>query len=177
MIGLHLYLLVKSWGEIMSGEQEIERKYLLTNLPDDLDESTGKFIRQGYLCLEEGRHVRVRSKGEAYYLTVKTGEGLVRTEYEVEISEVQFQVLWPSTTGRQLEKIRYIYPLDQYEMEIDIYQGELAPLIVAEVEFPSVLASEEFSAPDFVSEEVTGNNTFSNIRLALEGGLSAAAKK
>lgn len=161
----------------MSGEQEIERKYLLTKLPDDLDESTGKFIKQGYLCLEEGRHVRVRSKGEACYLTVKTGEGLVRTEYEVEISEAQFQQLWPATEGRQLEKVRYIYPLAQYEMEIDIYKGDLAPLIVAEVEFPSVAASESFSPPDFVSEEVTGNNTFSNIRLALEGGLSDLMKE
>jgi len=153
----------------MSGELEIERKYLLHDLPTDLDTGNGKHIQQGYLCLEEGRHVRVRTKGSKFFLTVKIGEGIVRTEHEVEISKQQFDALWPATEGRRLEKVRYIYPLDQYEMEIDVYAGELAPLVVAEVEFPSLNASEQFLPPAFVSEEVSGNPLFSNIRLALEG--------
>ena len=153
----------------MSGELEIERKYLLHDLPADLDTDNGKNIQQGYLGLEEGRHVRVRTKGSKFFLTVKIGEGIVRTEYEVEISKQQFDALWPATEGRRLEKVRYIYPLDQYEMEIDVYAGELAPLVVAEVEFPSLKASEQFVPPVFVSEEVSGNPLFINIRLALEG--------
>jgi len=153
----------------MSGELEIERKYLLHDLPTDLDTDNGKDIQQGYLCLEEGRHVRVRTKGSKFFLTVKIGEGIVRTEHEVEISKQQFDALWPATEGRRLEKVRYIYPLDQYEMEIDVYAGELAPLVVAEVEFPSLKSSERFVPPVFVSEEVSGNPLFINIRLALEG--------
>lgn len=153
----------------MSGELEIERKYLLHDLPVDLDTDKGKHIQQGYLCLEEGRHVRVRTKGNKFFLTVKIGEGIVRTEHEVEISAQQFDALWPATEGRRLEKVRYIYPLAEYEMEIDVYTGELAPLVVAEVEFPSLKASEKFVPPAFVSEEVSGNPLFSNIRLALEG--------
>lgn len=153
----------------MSGELEIERKYLLHDLPTDLDRRSGKEIQQGYLCLEEGRHVRVRSKGAAFFLTVKVGEGIVRTEYEVEISRAQFDALWPATEGRRLVKTRYIYPLNQYEMEIDVYGGSLSPLVVAEVEFPSLDASKEFIPPGFVSEEVSENPLFSNIRLALEG--------
>ncbi|MBL4607317.1 MAG: hypothetical protein JKY01_05750 [Pseudomonadales bacterium] len=153
----------------MSGELEIERKYLLHDLPPDLDTSNGKDIQQGYLCLEDGRHVRVRTKGSKFFLTVKVGEGIVRTEYEAEISKEQFDVFWPATEGRRLEKVRHIYPLEQYEMEIDVYAGDLAPLVVAEVEFPSISASDEFVPPAFVSEEVSGNPLFSNIRLALEG--------
>jgi adenylate cyclase len=83
---------------------EIERKFLLKSLPDDMQGETP--ILQGYLAHDEHREVRIRQYGNNHFLTVKEGRGLRRREIEVEISPRQFQALWPSTEGRRLEKVR-----------------------------------------------------------------------
>ena len=88
---------------------EIERKYLLNELPETLDRETGIPIKQGYLCFENDREVRIRQMGGSCYITYKKGTGLIRHEVEFEVNRKIFQELWPQTEGRQLEKIRYYF--------------------------------------------------------------------
>ena len=58
---------------------EIERKYLVKTLPENLENYECKQIAQGYLCTSPV--VRIRRSNDTYYLTYK-GEGLmVREEY------------------------------------------------------------------------------------------------
>ena len=91
---------------------EIERKFLVTRLPDALDGFPRTTIRQGYLIITEGgTELRVRQKGERFFQTIKTGEGLARTEIEIPLSESQFNELWPHTNGRRVSKTRYRVPL------------------------------------------------------------------
>ncbi len=148
---------------------EIERKFLLSSLPANLEESEGSEILQGYLVQDSTREVRVRLKDKRCYLTVKMGVGLSRREVELPIPQEHFDAMWPLTEGRRLEKIRYAYPHEGLTIEIDVYQGELAPLQIAEVEFPSVEASREFKPPEYFGREVTGKPDYSNASLAIHG--------
>jgi adenylate cyclase len=146
---------------------EIERKFLLKSLPDDMQGETP--ILQGYLAHDEHREVRIRQYGNNHFLTVKEGRGLKRREIEVEISPRQFQALWPSTEGRRLEKVRSLVNHGALQVEVDRYCGDLEPLLVAEVEFSSVTASERFEKPDYFGQEVTEEEAYRNVSLAIHG--------
>ena len=146
---------------------EIERKYLVNSLPAEMQGGTP--ILQGYLAHDEHMEVRIRQYGNKQFLTVKEGAGLMRRETEIEISPQQFQALWPSTEGRRLEKIRSLVKYGSYQVEVDRYLGDLAPLLVAEVEFSSVEESESFEKPDYLGQEVTKVEAYKNISLAIHG--------
>jgi CYTH domain-containing protein len=149
--------------------REIERKFLLKRLPENLNRSRRYIIAQGYLATEPaGRHVRLRKKGKTASLTFKVGRGAHREEREIKLSPKQFAVLWPATVGRRLYKLRYEMPWKNFLIEIDIYRRKHKGLVVAEVEFPNRTACRKFKAPAWFGREVTGNKRYSNVRLATE---------
>ena len=115
--------------------REIERKFLVAWLPDNLKQSRSLVIEQGYLATESaGRQVRLRKSGKATSLTFKVGRGSHREEREIKLSPKQFAALWPGTAGRRLRKVRYEIPCERLLIEVDIYRGRHAGLVVAEVE-------------------------------------------
>lgn len=148
---------------------EIERKWLLHSLPD-LTGLTGEKLIQGYIAIAvDGTEVRIRQKGNKYFQTVKTEGDVVRNEFEIELSKAQYDQLWPSTEGRRIEKIRYELQQDAFNIEIDVYKGGHSGLLIAEVEFPSVKASDLFSSPEWFGPEVTGDKGYKNKNLATKG--------
>lgn len=150
--------------------QEIERKFLLTELPDNLDEYVRHEIIQGYIAVTtEGLEVRIRRKGDKYYLTVKSGEGARRDEAEFEIDKSKFDILWPFTSGKRIEKTRYEIPYKNHIIELDVYSGSLSGLMVAEVEFKSEEDSKRFKAPGWLRREITEDERYKNKNLALRG--------
>ena len=100
-------------------------------------------------------------------LTFKVGRGSHREEREIKLSPKQFAALWPGTAGRRLRKVRYEIPWEGLLIEIDIYRGRHAGLVVAEVEFPDSASCRRFKAPWWFGREVTGEKRYSNVRLAL----------
>ena len=71
--------------------REIERKFLVREMPADLASLPHAEISQGYLVsLDDGLQVRLRKTGERYSLTYKRGRGNVREEREVELTAEQF---------------------------------------------------------------------------------------
>lgn len=148
--------------------REIERKFLVKWLPDNLKRALHFIIEQGYLATESaGRQVRLRKTGKATSLTFKVGRSSHREEREIKLSPKQFAALWPGTAGRRLRKVRYEIPWDSVMIEIDIYRGRHAGLVVAEVEFPNTASCRRFKAPWWFGREVTGEKRYSNVRLAL----------
>jgi adenylate cyclase len=148
--------------------REIERKFLVKWLPDNLKQSRSFVIEQGYLATESaGRQVRLRKRGRTTSLTFKVDRGSHREEREIKLSPKQFAALWPGTTGRRLRKLRYEIPWDNVMIEIDVYRGRHAGLVVAEVEFPDSASCRSFKAPWWLGREVTGEKRYSNVRLAL----------
>ncbi len=147
--------------------KEIERKFLLDVLPNHISTYQCFHIEQGYISVAlDGTEVRVRRKDTQCFLTVKKGNGGVREETEIEISASQFVALWPLTEGRRIEKNRYSFAAG---IEVDVYQGTLAPLIVAEIEFDSLEGSKTYKVPPWFGKEVTDDNAYKNRTLALYG--------
>ena len=90
---------------------EIERKFLVDAVPDDLDGRRSSSIEQGYVAIDpDGTEVRIRRRDGASTLTVKSGGGLARVEEELAIGDAAFARLWPLTAGRRIEKVRHVIP-------------------------------------------------------------------
>jgi adenylate cyclase len=147
---------------------EVERKFLVTD-PPDLGGDAGEEIEQGYLAIGSEGEVRVRRKGERLVLTAKRGAGLSREEAEVELDREAFEALWPLTEGRRLHKRRSVIPHGDLSIELDVYEGELAGLVVAEIEFGSEEEARGFEPPEWVGAEVTGDERYLNETLATRG--------
>lgn len=160
-------------GEILqaSTPTEIERKFLVTTLPENLNAYDHEQIRQGYLVIgKDGSEARVRDREGAYTMTVKSKGDLSRGEWETTITPEQFETLWPATMGRRVEKVRFTIPTcEGLAIELDIYDGELAGLVSAEVEFSSEDSARAFSVPEWIGSEVTEIKAMKNQQLAENG--------
>jgi CYTH domain-containing protein len=149
---------------------EIERKFLVDHLPASSDDMRGERIRQGYLIVAEGGiELRIRQKQDRFYQTIKTGEGLSRTEIEIELSRGQFDQLWPHTDGRRVGKTRYQVAVGKHTAELDRFEGDLTGLLLVEVEFSSVEDAWRFAPPDWFGVEVTEDSRYKNKQLAVYG--------
>ncbi|WP_167342651.1 CYTH domain-containing protein [Nonlabens sp. SY33080] len=142
--------------------EEIERKFLVSNT-EFLKEYQGVQLIQGYLTTDPCRTVRVRIQEHSGYLTIKgpsTDDGLKRLEWEKEISISEAEALLELCLPMPIHKIRYKIPIGTHFFEVDLFQKENAGLIIAEIELNSEL--DEFDVPEWLGEEVTGNNKYYN---------------
>jgi CYTH domain-containing protein len=147
---------------------EVERKFLVGE-PPDLDGYDSDEIEQGYLALGSEGEVRLRRRGDRLLLTAKRGGGLSRDEAEVDLDREAFDRLWRLTEGRRLRKRRHLIPHGDLTIELDLFEGDLQGLIVAEIEFRSEEEARAFEAPEWLSEEVTGDRRYLNETLAAHG--------
>lgn len=144
---------------------EIERKFLVKTIPQDLENYTSKKIEQGYLCTDPV--VRIRRSNEEYFLTYKGRGKMVREEYEFSISKEAYLHMRPKIDGILIEKTRYLIPMPSGRVaELDIFQEELAPLCMVEVEFASIEEAEKFEAPNWFGREVTNEKEYHNSNLS-----------
>lgn len=149
---------------------EIERKFLPARPPEGLRERPATRIEQGYMAIAGAVEVRLRRAGEKRLLTVKRGHGEVREEVEVGIGAAEFERLWPLTAARRLVKTRYRVPLSgRLEAEVDVFEGDLEGLLVAEVEFGSERESRDFEPRSWLGTEVTGDDRYASQTLAVDG--------
>ena len=146
---------------------EIERKFLVERLPDLTGES--RPIEQGYLAIGADSEVRLRRDGGELMLTVKRGSGLSREEREIPLEPGDFERLWPLTEGRRLSKHRHLIRDGARTIELDVYDGDLEGLAVAEIEFPSEEAAAGFDCPRWLGAEVTDDDSYKNQSLAIRG--------
>jgi len=154
----------------MADGVEIERKFLVEQLPDAIDAYPYGEIEQGYLAITDDVEVRVRRYGDQSFLTVKSSGNESRVEEEIEIEGRRFGALWPLTEGRRIEKRRYKIPIsDGLTIELDVYHGRLNGLRTAEIEFESVAAATAFVPPGWLGRDVTDDPRYKNKRLATQG--------
>lgn len=147
---------------------EIERKYLVAELPKDLEKYEQKKIAQGYLNTDPV--VRVRRSNDEYYMTYK-GKGLLaREEYNLPLNESAYEHLLSKIDGRLIEKVRYLIPLEgKHVAELDVFFGALEGLRMVEVEFDSIEESQGFVPPAWFGKEVTLDKRYHNSNLAMGG--------
>ena len=144
--------------------REIERKFLVTSDAWRID-AQGKRYRQGYLSIDVDRTVRVRVAGDAGFLTVKgRSSGAARAEYEYPIPLAHAEEMLDRLCLRPLiEKTRYRIPHGGLVWEVDVFAGENAGLVVAEVEIEA--EDQEVALPPWVGREVTGDHRYANASL------------
>ena len=143
---------------------EIERKYLVKQVPENLASYPFHEIEQGYLCTEPV--VRIRRQDEEYYLTYKSKGLMIREEYNLPLTKDAYFHLREKIDGRLISKRRYLIPLDPYTIELDVFHSPKDDLILAEVEFPSEEDALTFTPPDWFGEDVTNSSLYHNSRLS-----------
>ncbi len=147
--------------------REIERRFLVDEIPPGLPSGTS--VRQGYVAIDGDAQVRVRAAGDVRTLTIKGGTGRERVEVEREIDEDEFSALWGLSAGRRVAKERAVLPIGDLRVEVDVFGGDLAGLVIAEVEFDSSAAADAFDPPPWFGREVTGRPEWGNASLAVRG--------
>jgi adenylate cyclase len=148
---------------------EIERKFLVAEVPAADVLGTGVPFRQGYLAGEGDVETRIRITPDDAWFTVKAGRSIARVEVELPVDRDEAESLWPHTAGRRLEKVRYRVPVAGAVADLDRYGGELEGLWTVEVEFDSEAAAEAFTAPAWFGPELTNTDGWSNGDLARHG--------
>lgn len=152
--------------------KEIERKWLIKNVPDDvlshLSTYKRKEIIQGYIS--HTPHIRIRYDGDRYYLNFKRvieKEDIEREEYEYEISKAEYDNLMKKVEGIVIYKTRYEIPIeDNLIIELDFFHKEYEGLIYAEIEFDSKEEAKAFEAKDWFYKELTGKAQYTNAGLS-----------
>ncbi len=144
---------------------EIERKFLVPALPEHLDRYPVLEIEQGYLA--EAPVVRIRRQNDTYILTYKSKGLLSREEYNLPLTKDAFLHLIPKIDGILITKKRYCIPSPPYTIELDVFDGTLSGLLLAEVEFPSETEALSFQPPEWFGREVTYDPAYHNSNLAL----------
>ena len=138
----------------------IERKFLLKELPENLDSYPVRHLEQGYLCTAPV--VQIRRDNDKYELTYKGKGCMVREEHNLPLTKEAYEHLRTKIDGRLIVKKRYMIPLENYTIELDVFEGDLAPLTLAEVEFHSEEEANAFVAPDWFAEDVTFSKLYHN---------------
>ena len=146
---------------------EIERKFLIKQIPKDCTSFPCRQIEQAYLNTDPV--VRVRRDNEDYYLTYK-GKGLLsREEYNLPLNKEAYEHLLSKADGIILTKKRYMIPVPGNEhltIELDVFEGHYNGLILAEVEFSTEEEAKAFNPPSWFGEDDTFSGEYHNSRLS-----------
>lgn len=153
---------------------EIERKYLVRELPENLDDYPHVEIEQGYLCTSPT--LRIRRMGDVHWLTVKekvyTGSSAIHNrEEEFRLSTEKYELLKGKCEGLMVCKTRYRIPIEGFLLpkltaELDLFHGRHEGLRLVEVEFPDTSTADSFITPDWFGKEVSDDPHYRNSWLA-----------
>lgn len=171
---------------------EIEKKFLVKELPDNLNEYPFHLIEQGYLNVHPA--IRVRKEDDRYYMTYKgtddSYEGIGKVEYNLPLEKDSYDHLIAKADGNVITKKRYLIPLnedaftDEYLkenvelsstlaegkiiIELDVFEGVFSGRILAEVEFPDEASASNYHPASWFSDDVTGDLKYSNSTMSRE---------
>ncbi len=144
---------------------EIERKFLIKRMPEDLTQYPCHQIEQGYLCTDPV--VRIRRKDHEYFLTYKSSGLMARQEYNLDLNETAYNHLKKKIDGNLIKKKRYCIPLKSFlTVELDVFEGAFSGVIIAEVEFATVDEAQRFDPPEWFGQEVTWSPKYHNSTLS-----------
>lgn len=169
---------------------EIEKKFLVKELPKDLDGYPCHVIEQGYLNVYPA--IRVRREDDIFYMTYKGDIGsdkdnekrIGKTEYNMPLDRGSYEHLVSKADGNMIRKKRYLIPLNkdaytgeyldkrqgliemiktgELKIELDVFNEPFEGTVIAEVEFPDEDAAENYVPADWFDKEVTGDHRYSN---------------
>ena len=92
---------------------------------------------------------------------------MAREEYNLPLTKEAYEHLRPKADGKLISKRRYLIPIEgtKLTIELDVFHGDLEPLIMAEVEFESIEEADSFDMPDWFSQDVTNDRRYHNVNM------------
>ena len=147
---------------------EIERKFLVKQIPENLESFPKKEIEQTYISTDPT--IRLRKSDESFILTVKGKGSIAREEFELELTKDQYDSLMKKAETQSVSKTRYLIPLNgSLTAELDVYHKNLMGLLTVEVEFKSIDEAEAFIPPEWFSLDISEDKRYKNTSLAIYG--------
>jgi len=144
---------------------EIERKFLLAN--EDWKSSVTRRIRicDGLIASNNGNKARVRIVGSNATITLKSRRhGPIRTEFEYAIPYSDaVEILRTMCDGHVLDKVRHVITHAGAVWHVDVYEGILDGVVLAEVELQH--ADQKLDLPGWIGKEVTGDPRYRKINM------------
>lgn len=145
---------------------EIERKFLVNQLPENLEKYPHTHIKQWYITSKPA--VRLRDRDGKYTFTAKSKGHMVRQEFEMELSKEEFENLFAKVSTHAIDKVRYEIDLgNKLTAELDVFAGKHEGLHLVEVEFDSEEIANAFTPPQWFGEDVTADAQYKNNNLAI----------
>ena len=157
---------------------EIERKFTVETMPENLEQYSCHEIEQAYLCTSPV--IRIRKQDDDYYLTYKGSGLMIREEYNLPLTREAYEHLKEKADGKIITKKRYLIPLPNPDfsttvphstledlnltIELDLFTSP-SNLVLAEVEFPSEQLAKSFLMPEWFLEDVTGDSRYQNCNM------------
>lgn len=164
--------------------KEIERKYEIKYIPDDIEIEKIENIEQVFIYHDKNTIIRIRKieskikdgkKSLDYIYTIKTKGDIeydnnynIGKKYEIEsnITKEYYEELLPRKISNKITKTRLVVPIqNNLKVEIDIYYDYLEGFLTAEVEFPNEEEANKFDKPNWLGKEI-GYKELSNRQLA-----------
>lgn len=151
---------------------EIEKKFLVKEIPFELDKLEKEEIEQGYLCIKPT--VRIRKSNNEYFLNYKWKNkniedinAIHNIEYEMPLTKENYEHLLSKVDDYMIIKTRYIVPLeDGHTVELDIFKGNLEGLMFAEIEFKDDNDVSSFIMPEWLGKDITTDKFYDNTLLS-----------
>lgn len=151
---------------------EIERKFAVVKIPNDLEKYEREEIEQGYLCIKPT--VRIRKSNDEYTLNYKWKQkgleekvAIQNIEYTMPLTQENYEILLKKIENNLIIKDRYKIPIkDGLTVELDVFHGHLEGLVFAEVEFPDIESAENFDKPDWLGKDLCFDKRFDNTLLS-----------
>lgn len=145
-------------------ELELENTYLIKYVPDDLQAFPSKEIIDIYIPAADPHPcLRLRKRGGRYEITkkqpVNPDDASAQNEHTISLNEAEFSAL-AGVKGKRARKIRYEYDYKGDKAEIDVFQDDLAGLVVVDFEFSDPARRAAFKMPDFCLADITQDKTF-----------------
>jgi len=153
---------------------EIERKFLVAD--DSWRHSAIRHIhiRDGLVATDNVRKVRIRISDESATIAVKGPRiGITRAELEYAIPLLDAEeIIQTLPDERVLEKWRHLVPFEGVNWEVDVYEGILKGVVLAEIEMRA--PNQKLSIPPWIGQEVTGNPQYKKINMVAERVMAIA---
>ncbi len=144
---------------------EIEKKYLIPTIPENIEQYPFISIEQAYICTSPV--LRIRKRSDQYIFTYKSAGLMSREEIETSLTEEAYYHLLSKADGNVITKTRYLIPTDNnLTIELDIFHGCFEGLVLAEVEFEDEESALSYTPPSWFGEDVTYSSKYHNSTLS-----------
>jgi CYTH domain-containing protein len=143
----------------------IERKFLVKHHSWRDDVIKMERLRDGLVATTDGRKVRVRIYSDRSTITIKTrNENGDKGEFEYEIPKNDAEeIIKNHCGGYRLDKTRYYVDYKDFMWEVDVYDGLLKGLIIAEIKLANI--NDDLPMPQWVGREVTGDSNYKKLNM------------